>query len=148
MGAPPTNALVTAPLSIGADVYTHHPRPYSRWCSPCRGKKECTVPRCSLTLRSSMRSSLGVVFTDTSFPVAFSSDFLPRLFGLIFRLRRWRSLSPPLALRYSYRCAPTASRSPTVAGRFQNLGGKPHYSPRCVNTGNKYIHLLFNSKLI
>ena len=24
MGAPPTNALDTAPLSIGADVYTQH----------------------------------------------------------------------------------------------------------------------------
>ena len=125
------------------NLHTPHPRPYSRWCSPCRGKEECTVPCCSLTLRSSMRSSLGVVLTDNSFAVAFSSNFLPRLFGLIFRLRRWRSPpSPPLALRYSYRCAPTAS--PTVAGRFQNLGGKPHHSPRCVNTNNKYINLLFN----
>ena len=30
MGAPPTNALVTAPLSIGADVYDARVRTFSR----------------------------------------------------------------------------------------------------------------------
>ena len=79
----------------------------------------------SLTSRSSM--SFFTLLTDglSRLPASPLWPYFPTAMEIAVAAR-------PPANRSKY-----ASVSPAFAGRFQNLGGKPHYSARCVNTARQ-----------
>ena len=84
------------------------------------------VLNCLTFLNSSMSSF--ALLTDSSFPMAFPNS-LPAASLALFSYCDGDLCRRPLAIRSRY-----AFVSPAFTGRFQNLGGKPHYSTRCINT--------------